>query len=70
MLSTTNDTEQIIVDFDGVSAFSPSWGDEFLTPLQQKFGERVTLKNTLNPSVRLTIETLEKINGATFRIAT
>ena len=25
-----------IVDFDGVSVFSPSWGDEFLTPLKKR----------------------------------
>lgn len=66
-LVSLNDKEGILVDFDGVSAFSPSWGDEFLTPLQNKYGNRVTLKNISNPSVSLTITALERINGSTFK---
>lgn len=65
-LAGISETQNIIVDFDGVSTFTPSWGDEFLTPLQKQFGSRLTLKNTLNPSVNLTISTLERINGAQF----
>lgn len=59
--------ETIIVDFEGVNTFSPSWGDEFLTPLIEKFGRRIVLKDTKNLSVRLTIETLEKIHVYKFR---
>ena len=69
MLASANTTEDILVNFEGVSVFSPSWGDEFLTPLQQKFGNRVRLENTSNPSVRLTVKTLERINGSTFKTA-
>jgi len=68
-LADLKDEEDLLVDFDGVSAFSPSWGDEFLTPLQKSFGDRLTLKNVSNPSVSLTITTLERINGSTFNIA-
>ena len=68
-LTGMNNKEDLLVDFDGVSTFSPSWGDEFLTPLQRQFGDRVTLKNITNPSVSLTIATLEKINGYTFKTA-
>ena len=60
--------DEIVVDFAGVSVFSPSWGDEFLTPLQTTFGERLVLKNTTNPSVALTISTLEKINKTKFTV--
>ncbi|MFA5130341.1 MAG: DUF4325 domain-containing protein [Patescibacteria group bacterium] len=66
-LENIDEHEDILVDFEGVSTFSPSWGDEFLTPLQKKFGDRLSLKNTSNPSVALTIETLEKINGSEFK---
>ncbi|TAK05056.1 hypothetical protein EPO33_03630 [Patescibacteria group bacterium] len=66
-LDGLNGKEDILVDFAGVSTFSPSWGDEFLTPLQKRFGGRMTLKNTDNPSVSLTISTLEKINGTAFK---
>ena len=68
LVSLDND-ENVLVDFDGISTFSPSWGDEFLTPLQKKFGDRLALTNISNPSVSLTITTLEKINGSKFNIA-
>ena len=56
----------IKVDFDGVLTFSPSWGDEFLTPLLNDYGDRLILKNTKNPSVEATIEILEKTIGKNF----
>lgn len=68
-LAGLNDKEKILVDFDGVSSFSPSWGDEFLTPLQNQFEDRLTLKNITNPSVSLTITTLERMNGSKFKTA-
>ena len=38
--------EKIIIDFDGVNTFSPSWADEFITPIQKEFGDKFFLKNT------------------------
>jgi len=55
--------EIIEVDFDGVNTFSPSWGDEFLTPLVKKFGARFILKQSDNPSVVATLKLLEEVNG-------
>ncbi len=69
-LKNLNEDVEIVVDFEGVSTFSPSWGDEFLTPLQKMFGDLLTLKHTSNPSVSLTIATLQRINGAPFNLAT
>ena len=66
-LTNLSDKEDVLVDFGGLSTFSPSWGDEFLTPLQKKLGDRLTLKNLSNPSVFLTITTLERINGSKFK---
>ncbi len=40
--------EEVIMDFEGVFVFTPSWGDEFLTPLLKRFGKRLILKNTEN----------------------
>ena len=40
--------EIIEVNFDGVLTFSPSWGDEFLTPLLNTYEDRLILKNTSN----------------------
>ena len=66
-LSEIKKDEDVIIDFEGINVFSPSWGDEFLTPIQQKYGDKVILKNTANPSVALTVKMLEKINNAKFR---
>lgn len=59
-LRDTNPTEKLEVDFEGVLTFSPSWADEFLTPLIKKFGGQVILRATGNPSVKATLEILEK----------
>ena len=61
-------TEKIIIDFLDITTFSPSWGDEFLSPLQQKFQNNLFLKNTSNPSVKATIEILEETNQVKFRL--
>jgi len=60
--------EIIEVDFDGVLTFSPSWGDEFLTPLLNTYGDRLVLKNTTNPSVKATLEILQTTIGKQFKI--
>lgn len=61
--------ENITVDFDGVITFSPSWGDEFLTPLMEMYGDRLTLNRTDNLSVKATLEMLEQIHERRFKIA-
>ena len=58
--------EIVEIDFDNVLTFSPSWGDEFLTPLLNKYGNRLILKDTSNPSVQATLDILEKIIGKKF----
>lgn len=68
-LPTIEADEIVSVDFAGVNTFSPSWGDEFLTPLYHQFGERLLLKNTSNPSVTATINILEDTNRIKFKIA-
>lgn len=61
-LNTVKPGEGIEIDFTGVTTFTPSWGDEFLTPIIREYGDRVKLENAeVNPSVRLTLEFLEKI---------
>jgi len=58
--------EKVEIDFSGVSVFSPSWGDEFLTPLEKKFGGGLILGRTDNPSVMASVEMLEIANGNKF----
>ena len=61
--------ENIEVDFSGVITFTPSWGDEFLTPLEQKFNGRLTLTNiSNNPSVIESLKILEQISKTPFKL--
>ena len=54
------EAEKIEIDFDGVAVLTPSWADEFITPLADQYKERFSLINTENPSVKATLQTLEK----------
>jgi len=67
LLSEIEANDLIEIDFEGVTTFAPSWGDEFLTPLQKKFRERLTLRNTGNPSVQATLKLLEQIHKTKFK---
>lgn len=58
--------EKLEIDFEGVNTFSPSWGDEFLTPLLEHYGKNVVLMNTQNPSVKETLKLLESISHVKF----
>ena len=65
-LRKINTKEEVIIDFDEVEVFIPSWGDEFLIPLLSKFRENLFLKNTKNPSVKVTLDILEETNKINF----
>ena len=69
VLARAKPDEILEVDFDGVITFSPSWGDEFLTPLLNQFGDRFVLLPSDNPSVRITVELLEKTQNKKFKQA-
>lgn len=60
VLNQISPNEEIVVDFDGVVVLTPSWTDEFLTPLRERFKERIRLKNIDNPSVEATLDILNK----------
>ena len=69
-LKSVEADERVEVDFLGVTTFSPSWGDEFLSPLLAKYGDHLKLANIgKNPSVLLTIQLLERIHGTKFNLA-
>lgn len=68
-LKELSEQEEVEVDFLGVDTFSPSWGDEFLTPLQNQLENKVFLTNTQqNLSVKVTLELLESLEGKKFDI--
>lgn len=60
-LQSVPDDEEIKIDFAGVVTFTPSWADEFITPILNTYGSRVKLMSTDNPSVEATLRLLEKI---------
>lgn len=69
LLKDLREKEMLEIDFTGVLTFSPSWGDEFLTPLLNTYGDRLILKNTSNPSVKATLEILQTTLGKQFRVS-
>ncbi|KKP89263.1 MAG: hypothetical protein UR94_C0041G0006 [Parcubacteria group bacterium GW2011_GWA2_36_10] len=54
--------EEVEINFSGINTFSPSWGDEFITPLFKNFGDKLLLSHLENPSVKLTLDTIEIAN--------
>lgn len=60
-------SERIEIDFEGVDTFSPSWADEFLTPLAEKYPGTIILNPSENLSVKLTLELLENTTGKKFQ---
>ncbi|MAF20203.1 MAG: DUF4325 domain-containing protein [Parcubacteria group bacterium] len=60
--------EKVVVDFEGVITFTPSWGDEFLGFLRKEYKHRLILKNTKNLSVQASIEILEEIYKDKFKV--
>ncbi len=61
LLNELKDDENIEIDFNDVVVLAPSWADEFITPLKEKYKERVILNKTDNISVKATLELLEEI---------
>ncbi|HBR81060.1 MAG: hypothetical protein UW63_C0050G0004 [Candidatus Uhrbacteria bacterium GW2011_GWF2_44_350] len=68
-LKNLSENENLEVDFEGVFSLSPSWADEFLTPMLQNFGNRLFLIKSQNPSVLTTIEILEETNNYKFQMS-
>ena len=61
-LNNIGTDEEIKIDFTGVLTLSPSWADEFLTPLRRRIGDRLVLLPSDNWSVQATVKLLEEID--------
>ncbi len=57
-LSAIKNDERIDLDFGGVNVVAPSWLDEVLTALKNKFGERVNCLESKNSSLNESLKTL------------
>lgn len=62
LLRDVKKTELLELDFVGVDALTPSWADEFVTPLAEEWGENLHYTNIENPSVKATLEFLKQIH--------
>ncbi|OJI07661.1 hypothetical protein BK004_01095 [bacterium CG10_46_32] len=60
--------EALEIDFSGVLTLSPSWADEFLSPLRNQLNDRLLLLPSDNLSVLATLRILQEANKWSFRI--
>lgn len=58
--------EKLEIDFSGILTLSPSWADEFLSPLLSELGDRLVLLPSDNLSVHATIRILQEANKRSF----
>jgi len=63
-----SEKEELEIDFSDVLTLSPSWSDEFLSPLLGQLGDRLILLPSDNLSVKATLRILEEVNKRPFRI--
>jgi len=60
--------EELEIDFSGVLTLSPSWTDEFLSPLLNLIGDRLVLLPSDNLSVQATLKILQEVNKQPFKM--
>ena len=60
--------EELEIDFSGIFTLSPSWADEFLSPLLNQLGDRLILLPSDNLSVHATLRILQEANKRPFTI--
>ena len=62
LIKDLNEDELIEIDFSGVDVLTPSWADEVITKLAERF-KNIKLLNTENESVQATLKTLRQYSG-------
>lgn len=62
LTSGIEENEEIIIDFTGVKVLTPSWADEVITKLAEKF-KNIKLINTDNSTIQATLKTLREYSG-------
>jgi len=63
VLRELSENEILEIDFSGVLTLSPSWADEFLSPLLDQLGNRLILLASDNLSVQATLKILKEANN-------
>ena len=59
--------QELEIDFSGVLTLSPSWADEFLSPLLNQLDDKLVLLPSDNLSVHATLRILQEANKRSFR---
>lgn len=62
LLRDVGANELIEIDFEGVCVLTPSWADEVVTKIANRF-QNVKLSNTENITVQATLKTLREYSG-------
>jgi len=60
--------EVLEIDFSGILTLSPSWADEFITPLLNELNDKLILLPSDNLSVQATLRILQEANKRSFNI--
>lgn len=60
--------ESLEIDFSGVLTLSPSWGDEFFSPLLNQLNDRLVILSSDNLSVLATFKILQEVNKHSFNL--
>jgi len=60
--------EELEIDFSGVLTLSPSWADEFISPLLNQLDDKLILLPSDNLSVHATLRILQEVNKRPFKI--
>ena len=66
-LQNFSEDEDLEIDFSGVLTLSPSWADEFLSPLLNQLNDRLILLPSDNLSVHATLRILQEANNRPFK---
>ena len=58
IFSDLKENETVTLDFANVKLLAPSWADEFITGLKNKFNPKIEYLNTENESVSASLKTV------------
>lgn len=54
-----NKKEKVEIDFSGVLVLSPSWADEFFSPLKKELKDNLAFLPSSNESIKTTLEIID-----------
>lgn len=61
VLRDLSNEEHLEIDFSKVLVLTPSWADEFIRTLRERYGDRVQMLPEGNASVQLTLKTIGEL---------